>query len=115
MSMGQMCWFLLASAAMMVMELKRRFSIYEVMDALAIVYPQFWLELGHEDKLTRYMNTLKQNYGRTKDISSATHVSDTCKALLSGMALDQQFHWFIVAMANNFLHAMRLWTHTFIL
>ena len=61
------------------------------MDALSIVYPQFWLEPWHENKLTRYINTLKQTYGyRTKDIYSATHVYDTCPAMLSDLALDQQ-------------------------
>ena len=77
------------------------------MDALSIVYPQFWLELGHEDKLTGYMNTLKQTYGHTRDIFSALHVHDTSPTLLSGMALNRQFHWFSVAMVNNSPHAMR--------
>ena len=71
------------------------------------LYPQFWLESGHEDKPTGYMNTLKQTYAHNKDFSSATHVCDTCPTLLSGMALDRQFHWFVVAMANNSPHAMR--------
>ena len=60
------------------------------MDVLSIVYLQFWLEPGHENKLTGYMNTLKQTYGRTKDISSAAHVYDTCLVVLNGMALDEQ-------------------------
>ena len=77
------------------------------MDALSIVYPQIWLELGHEDKLTRYMNTLTQTYGHTKDISNAPHVYDTNPTMLSGMALDWQFHWFSVAMLSNSPHAMR--------
>ena len=53
------------------------------------------------------MNTLKQTYAHTKDISSVTQVCDTCPTLLSDMALDWQFHWFVVAMANNSPHAMR--------
>ena len=37
-----MCWFLLVDvAAMMVMDLRNRFSLCEVMDALSIIYPQF--------------------------------------------------------------------------
>ena len=91
----------------MVMELGSRVFPSEVMDALSIVYPQFWLERGHDPKLTWYMNTLKQKYAYTKDISSAIHVCDTCPAVLSGMALDRQFHWFVVAMANNSPYAMR--------
>ena len=94
-----LCWFFIADvAAMMVMELESRFPPSEVMDALSIVYPQFWLEPGHEDKLTGYMNTLKQTYAHTKD---------TRPAVLSAMALDRQLHWFVVAMANNSPHAMR--------
>jgi hypothetical protein len=103
-----MPWFLLADATvMMVMKLKSRFPPSEVMDALSIVYPQFWLELRHEDKLTWYMNTLKQTYAHTKDFSSATHVCDTCPAVLSTMTLDRQLHWFAVAMANNSPRPMR--------
>jgi hypothetical protein len=94
--------FLLADAvAMMVMELESRFPRSEVMDALSIVYPQFWLEPGHKNKLTRYMNTLKQTYAHTKDFSSATHVCDTCPAVLSVMALDWQLHWFVVAITRR--------------
>ena len=92
---------------MMVMELGSRFPPSEVMDALSIVYPQFWLEPGHEDKLTGYMNILKQTYTHTKEFCSATHVSDICSAVLSAVALDWQLHWFAVAMANNSPHAMR--------
>jgi hypothetical protein len=95
------------AAVMMVMELESRFPPSEIMDALSIVYPQFWLQPGHEDKLTGYMNTLMQTYAHTKDFSSATHVCDTCPAMLSAMALDRQLHWFVVAMANNSPHAMR--------
>ena len=53
------------------------------------------------------MNTLRQTYAHTKDISSATHVYDTCPAVLSGMALDRHVHWFVVAKANNSPHKMR--------
>ena len=87
-----MCWFFITDvAAMMVMKLGSMFPPNEVMDALSIVYLQFWLELGHENKLTGYMNTLKQTYAHTKD-SSATHVCDTCPAVLSAMAIDRQLH-----------------------
>jgi hypothetical protein len=104
-----MCWFFIANAAtMMVMELGSRFPPSEVMDVFSIVYPQFWLESGHEDKLTGYMNILKQIYAHTKGFSSATHVCDTCPTVLSTMALDRQLHWFVVAMANNSPHAMKV-------
>ena len=93
MSMDLLCWFLIVDvAAIMVMKLGSRFPPSEVMDALSIVYPQLWLELGHEDKLTGYMNTLKQTYAHTKDFSSATYVCDTCPTVLSAMALDRQLH-----------------------
>ena len=92
---------------MMVMELGSRFPPSEVMDALSSVYPQFWVESGHEDKLTGYMNTLMQTYAHTKDFSSVTHVCETCQTVLSAMALDRQLHWFVVAMANNSPHVMR--------
>jgi hypothetical protein len=49
----------------------------------------FGLRQGHEDKLTRYMNTLKQTFGHPKDISSAPRVYDMNPTVLSGMALNQ--------------------------
>lgn len=48
-------------------------------------------------------------------ISSAPHVYNTSPTVLSGMALNQHFHWFAVAMLNNSPHAMRMWTWTFTL
>jgi hypothetical protein len=108
MDLMQMLMLIIADVvAMMVMEMESRFPPSEVMDALSIVYPQFWLQPGHKDKLTEYMHTLKQTYAHTKDFSSATHVCDICPAVLSAMALDRQLHWFVVAMANNSPHAMR--------
>jgi hypothetical protein len=93
MSIDLMCWFFIADvAAMMVMELGSRFPPSEVLDAMSIVYPQFWLDPRHVDKLTRYMNTLKQTYAHTKDFSSVTHFCDTCPAVLSVMALNRQLH-----------------------
>ena len=80
------------ATTMMVMELESMFPPSEVMDALSNVCPQFWLESRHEDKLKGYINTLKQTFGHPKDISSAPHDYDTSLAMLSGMALNQQFH-----------------------
>jgi hypothetical protein len=94
-------------AAMMVMELQSRFPPSEVMDALSIVYPQFWIELGYEDKLTCHMNTLKATFCVPKKIYSTPLQDETSPALLDATALDRQLHWFGVAMVNNSEHAMR--------
>lgn len=60
------------------------------------------MELGHEDKLTWFMNTIRQIYnGHPKD------TNDTNVGVLSGMALDQHFHWVDVAMVDGPL-AMRV-------
>lgn len=53
-----------------------------------------------------YMNTLKQTFGHSKDISSAPRVYDMNPIVLSGMALNQQFQWFTMAMVNNIPHAI---------
>jgi hypothetical protein len=95
------------AAAMMVMELQSIFPPSEVMDALSIVYPQFWIEPGHEDKLTCHMNTLKATFCVPKKISSTPLQYETSPALLDAAALDRQLHWFGVAMVNNSEHAMR--------
>jgi hypothetical protein len=92
---------------MMVMELQSRFPPSEVMDALSIVYPQFWIEPGHEDKLTCHMNTLKAKFCVPKQISSIPLHNETSPPLLDAATLDRQLHWFKVAMVNNSEHAMR--------
>ena len=76
------------------------------MDALSIVYPQLWLEPGHEDLLTTHMNTLKATFGHPRNISREPLVYETSPTVLSAAALDQQLHWFAVAMVNNCSHAM---------
>jgi hypothetical protein len=77
---------------MMVMELQSRFPPSEVMDALSIVYPQFWIEPGHEDKLTCHMNTLKAKFCVPKQISSTPLQNETSPPLLDAAALVQGGH-----------------------
>lgn len=104
-SMGLMpLLFAVNFGAMMFMELETIFPPNEIMHALSIGYSQLFLE----DKLTWYINTLKQIYGHLKDNFVAPHVCDTCLAMLSGMALDQFFHSFVVAMVDNPPHAMKV-------
>ena len=115
MSMDLMCWFFIAdTVAMMVMELESRFSPSAVMDALSIVYFQFWLEPGNEDKLTEYMNTLKQTYAHIKD-SLALHIFvihvQQCWVLwhLMGSCIGLLWLWKIILLMQ-----WGSWTPTFI-
>lgn len=78
-------------------------------ESTIIRYCLLWLELGHEDNLRRFTNTLKQTYnGHPKDIFAAPHVYDTNVGVLSRMVLDQHFHWFDVDMVDDPPHAMRV-------
>lgn len=57
----------------------------DVIHALFIVYPQFWLELGHKYKVTCYMTMLKAAVGYSRNIS---------QVFLLCMQLAQQFWMF---------------------
>lgn len=46
------------------------------------------------------MNNLKQTFGHSMDIFTAPHVYDTSPTMLRGVAFDQQFNGFVVAMVN---------------
>ena len=53
-------FFLTEAGTVMVGELQRRFPDNHLMDATAIVYPQFWLRLDWEELLRRYLRFLKR-------------------------------------------------------
>lgn len=75
------------AATMVVMELENQYPPSNVMDALSIVYPQFWLELGHADFLTTHMSTLEATFRHPMNISSEPHVHETSPIVLSATNL----------------------------
>ena len=78
-----------------------------VMDALSIVYPQFWFESCHENMLRCYMITLKATHSHPKIILSVPLVYETSPPILNVATLDQQPHWVVMAMVNNDENTMR--------
>lgn len=70
------------------------------------MYPPFWLEQGHKDKLTCYMTILKATFGHLRNISGISLVFETSPTILNVATLDQQLHWFTVAMVNSSEHTM---------
>ena len=78
----------------------------DVIAALSIMYPPFWLEQGHKDKLTCYMTILKATFGHLRNISSVSLVYGISPTILNIAALDQRLRWFAVAMVSSSKHTM---------
>lgn len=72
------------------------------------MYPQFWLEQGHKDKLTCYLTILKATFGNSRNISSVSLVYETSPTILNVAALHQQLQKFMMAMVNNYEHIIHL-------
>jgi hypothetical protein len=100
------CW--LAVAAMkMTMELEHRFPSCQIMDALNIVYPQFWLAEVNERELQLHLGVIKKVFGHSKEMETSPDKWERTREIVSPSALDKQLECFRIAMASNSLHAMR--------
>lgn len=94
----------------MVMEWQSRFPLSDVVDAPSIVYPLFWIKLGHVDKLTCHVHTLKPTFYHRENTSRTPLVYETNLVVLDATTLDQQLHWFAVAKVNNSSMQCMHWT-----
>ena len=52
------------AAVQLIVELKARFPVHNIMDALGVVYPQYWLqESAPEVSFRKHLDVLKNFYG----------------------------------------------------
>lgn len=63
---NEACVVVVDATTTIVMELEGRVPPSAVMDVMSILYPQAWMEDGHEDKLLHRIVVLKANFGQTR-------------------------------------------------
>jgi hypothetical protein len=94
-----------AAAARLIKELADRFPAAPLMDALGMIYPQYWLDADCEANFKRHLVVVKEHYGYTKKFSKKTKdVSEVVREvdpILSPATLDMQANLFVVTMAAN--------------
>ena len=60
------------AAKMLIAELEKRFPDSELMNALAIVFPWYWLQSTCDDLFSLYMKTLRSHFGVVRHINHGT-------------------------------------------
>ena len=61
-----------AVAARLIKELADRFPAAPLMDALGMIYPQYWLDADCEANFKRHLVVVKEHYGYNKKFSKKT-------------------------------------------
>jgi hypothetical protein len=77
------------------------------MNALCIVYPQFWLGEDVDRDLYTNLNIIKQYWGQPREIQVTSERSEWVPELHSSTALDKQLDCFRISIVNNAQSAMR--------
>jgi hypothetical protein len=57
------------AAELLIGELDKRFSDFELMNSMAIVFPQFWLQSNCNDLFALHMKTLRGHFGVVRHIN----------------------------------------------
>jgi hypothetical protein len=71
------------------------------MDALGIVYPQYWLNEHYNSNFDKYIKVLKEQYGHSKHFNTAAFLEGTLPLILSPLNLDLQANLFKNYMKEN--------------
>jgi hypothetical protein len=95
------------AATLMIGELQRRFLDNHLMDATAIVYPQFWLRLDLEELLPMHLRVLKEGFGKLKQVLGDDGTVEEVTPALCVAKLDMQLDLFSTSMIHNSEAAMR--------
>ena len=93
------------AAAQLIQELQRRFPEHAVLDALGIIYPQYWLQKDAEITFSKHLDVLKNWYCNTKVLGSGVD-KEVIPGILDRWSLDSQQGYFKIAMKSNAPAAM---------
>ena len=88
-------------------QLSARFPASTLMDALGIVYPQYWLDKHCDSNFDKHIRVLKEQYGTLKPFSTATFPEGTVPPILSPSNLDFQASLFKNCMKENAVKMLR--------
>jgi hypothetical protein len=102
---GQCC----DAVEMLIVELDKRFPNSELMNSLAIVFPQFWLQSNCDDMFSLHMKTLRSYFGVVRHINRGTKEEldmVQVEPLLDARTLGFQTSLFKLTMKSNSKGAM---------
>lgn len=88
------------AARQLLRELESRFPSNNVMDAMGIMYPQYWLQSGAEETFPRHLSILMEYYCEPKLIE-AEKVKRLVPPIVDRHSLETQQGLFKLAMVNN--------------
>jgi hypothetical protein len=77
--------------------LEKRFPAVEVMDALGVVYPQYWVSPTAGNTFLQHLDVLKRSFGVPKRVKEDFIVP----ALIDAQCLTEQASFLKVSMLNN--------------
>jgi hypothetical protein len=77
------------------------------MDALGIIYPQYWLEEGCDSKFEKHLRFIKAEYGHSVPFSTAAFPDGPLDPILSPAKLDLQTTLFTQCMKENAARMMK--------
>jgi hypothetical protein len=98
-------WSTTDATAKLVEQLSCRFPSAGLMDALGIIYPQYWLDPNCDTNFERHIRILKEQYGTSKPFSTAAFPEGSVNPILSPANLDMQTSMFKNCMKE---HAARM-------
>jgi hypothetical protein len=93
-----------SAAEMLITELGKRFPNCDLMDALGIVFPQFWLQANCDELFSLHLKTLKAHFCELRSVISRSEkegVSCQVSKLLDARTLDLQTSLFKLTMKSN--------------
>jgi hypothetical protein len=98
-----------SAAEMLISELSKRFPSCDLMDALGIVFPQFWLQAIYDALFPLHLKTLKAHFCELRSVISGSEkdgVSTQVSEPLDTRTLDLQTSLFKLMMKSNTKSAM---------
>jgi hypothetical protein len=94
------CLFIAGAATQLIQELQRRFPEHAVLDALGIIYPQYWLQPDAEVTFAKHLDTLKNWYCNARVLGTGVD-KEVIPGILDRWSLDSQQGYFKIAMKSN--------------
>jgi hypothetical protein len=94
-------------ANQLMVELRSRFPSQEVLDALDLLYPQYWAMPDAGKKIPKHLCVIKNWYGVEKTIT-VDGIQQQCESIVDNWRLDLEQGYFKIAMINNHVVAMLL-------
>ena len=92
-------------------ELDLRFPAHHVMDAMGIVFPQYWVQEGVDRTFSTHLSILKDAFCHSKCVVQVDRKRDWVRPILSNKALDKQSYMFKMSMLSQSKLVMQLPYH----